>query len=179
MARSIGSQLYQTERAFIEAVEASRRPPHRPTPSTMVRPVPSARPPERPRELLRAPLGAGLRLVGKAIKVTTVVDPEGLRGLHVPHGEPRIDIVVTVDGQVVKASLNSKSVRRAVAAVATDSTVVVVLQGTLRAGGRLEEAGISAQPRAVKSANGSPLPQDETKRRAPALRRGLIQSFDL
>ena len=92
--------------------------------------------------------GDGLRLIGKALKVTVVVDPAVLPGLVVPAGSAQTPVAVEAGGRAVKTRLNSKTFRRAIAAIAEHGVdrVAVVVQGRL-VGERLEEAGIIAQPK--------------------------------
>jgi hypothetical protein len=54
---------------------------------------------------------------------TVVVDPEGLAGVAVPPGSPRVPFEVNVGGRLVRGELNSKSVLRAITAVRV--TVVI------------------------------------------------------
>jgi hypothetical protein len=96
--------------------------------------------------------GDGLRLIGKALKVTAVVDPAVLAGLVVPAGSAQTPVAVEAGGRAVKARLNSKTLRRAIAVIAEHGVdrVAVVVQGRL-VGERLEEAGIIAQPKTPRT----------------------------
>jgi len=53
---------------------------------------------------------------------TVVVDPEGLAGVAVPPGSPRVPFEVNVAGRLVRGELNPKT-QRAVAAVAASGDV--------------------------------------------------------
>jgi hypothetical protein len=92
--------------------------------------------------------GAPLRLSGKTIKVTLVVDGAVLAGYTVPEGaRPRI--VSATGGRTVTAELNPKSMLKTIAAIREHdaSAVPVVLQGSLGPGDVLEQAGISRPER--------------------------------
>jgi hypothetical protein len=94
-----------------------------------------------------------LKLNAKSLKATLVVDPAPFVGLVVPSGQAKFPISVEVAGRVIKADLNSKSLRRCVAAIqaAGPEGVAVVLSGKPE-GSDLLEAGIAAQPKAPKPA---------------------------
>lgn len=86
-----------------------------------------------------------ISLSAKAIKVTLVVDPQGLVGVVVPNGIARVPFAVTVAGnRVVRGQFNAKSARRAIAMLAEHGidNVAVIIQGKL-VGNEIEEAGIA------------------------------------
>jgi hypothetical protein len=95
--------------------------------------------------------GGRLRLAAKALKVSLVLDPAAIAGCIVSN-QARVEFAVAVDGRTVRGSLNAKSVKKAVAAIAEHGAdgVAVVLQGKLAAGDVLEEAGLSAQVKVPK-----------------------------
>jgi len=78
---------------------------------------------------------------------------EALLGLVVPNGEPRFRLAVAAGGGTYTCDLNAKGVRRAIAAVREHGAenVVAIVQGKL-VGNAIEEAGLSAQPKAPKAA---------------------------
>src|SRR5689334_21949645 len=96
---------------------------------------------------------SGMNLEGKALKVSTLLDPAAVAALTVPNGQPRISLQVSVSGRTLTADLNAKSLRRCIAAIsaAEPGGVAVVLQGTLD-GNMIREAGIVAQPKTPKLA---------------------------
>lgn len=93
----------------------------------------------------------GVKTQSKAIKATLVLDPESFRGIVVPNGQPKSKLTIDVSGRVITAEVNSKSLRRCVAAVdaAEPDTFAVVLAGRLE-GSCIVEAGIAFQPKAPK-----------------------------
>jgi hypothetical protein len=94
-----------------------------------------------------------LKLQAKALKATVVLDPAALVGLVVPNGQAKFPVSVEVAGRVIKAELNSKSLRRNVVAIeaAGPAAVACVLSGKLE-GDELMEAGLQVMPKAPKPA---------------------------
>lgn len=94
-----------------------------------------------------------MKLSAKSLKVTVVLDPAALAGIEVPNGSKQFPVSISARGHELTADLNAKSLRRCVAAIgdAGPDGVAVILQGKL-AGQVIEEAGISAQPKAPKVA---------------------------
>src|SRR5690242_16793929 len=92
-----------------------------------------------------------MKLEGKGLKVSTVLDSAAVAALVVPNGKPRFTLQVSVSGRTLTADLNAKSLRRCIAAMgaAEPGCVAVVLQGTLD-GDTIQEAGIVAQPKTPK-----------------------------
>ena len=95
-----------------------------------------------------------LKLHAKALKATVVLDAAALVGLVVPNGKPKFPVVVEaagLNGRVLKAELNAKSLRRCVTAIQTagPESVAVVLSGRLE-GDTLAEAGMVVQPKTPK-----------------------------
>jgi hypothetical protein len=109
----------------------------RPTPAPTVAPTASPAPANGINSLLTS---------AKALKATMVVDPAPFIGLAVPGGTDRVTLRIEVGGRVVHASLSTKAVRKAVAAIACGD-VALVLSGRLAVGDVLEEAGLAAMPR--------------------------------
>jgi hypothetical protein len=89
-----------------------------------------------------------VKLQGRAIKVSIMLDPTGLIGVTVPNGQSRFPLTVEAGGLALQVELSAKSVRRACSMVAEDgpAAVGVLLQGKL-VGNRIEDAGIAATPR--------------------------------
>jgi hypothetical protein len=99
-----------------------------------------------------------LATTARKLKVTLVIDAAPLVALRaVPDNAPsRTDVSVTVGGRTVTADIATKSVRKVVKTL-TDhglDNVVVILQGVLVAGDRLEEAGLVAQVKAPAEPQG-------------------------
>jgi hypothetical protein len=95
-----------------------------------------------------------VRIPAKSVKATIVLDPATLASIIIPDGAAKLLIEVEVDGRVVLADLNAKSLRRAVKTITTEGPekVGVIVQGRLSADNVLLDAGIQAQPRAPKTA---------------------------
>lgn len=93
-------------------------------------------------------------LQAKSLKATVVLDAEAVSRIQIPNGMPKTTLTIAVAGRVVTAEVNSKSLRRCVAAIgaAGPEGVAVVLQGKLEANDVLAEAGIAATPKAQKPA---------------------------
>lgn len=101
-----------------------------------------------------------LRLTARTIKATAVVPAEQLAAVQ-PAGVtgPQTAFAIAIgDGTHIRGAFNSKTLRRALAAIAElgADNVAVVVQGNL-IGDRLEAAGISAQPKAMPPKVEAPL----------------------
>jgi hypothetical protein len=90
-----------------------------------------------------------LQLAARSLKVILVIDPEPLAGRSIPDGLSKLPFSILTAGRTITGTLNAKSVRRVGKALAAGEHAVVV-QGRLMSGDVLEDAGISAQPRAQK-----------------------------
>jgi hypothetical protein len=93
-----------------------------------------------------------LASTARKLKVTAIVDATPFAALRaIPdNAPPRTDLTIAIDGRTVTADLATRSVRKAVKTL-TDSgsdNVVLILQGVLTPGNRIEEAGIVAQVKA-------------------------------
>jgi hypothetical protein len=91
-----------------------------------------------------------MKSTAKSIKVTLVIDPAPLARVQIPNGTSRVALSVAVAGRNLRADLNAKSARRAIATIAAHGpeAVACVLQGRLD-GDTVLEAGLAVQPRAV------------------------------
>ena len=89
-----------------------------------------------------------INLTARSLKRTVVLDPATLAVAIVPDGVARTTLRVTVDKRMVSASVNSKSLRRAIATIGETGpeNVALILQGKL-VGETIEEAGLSAMPK--------------------------------
>jgi len=87
------------------------------------------------------------------------LDAAALAGVRVPNGSDKVSLSIEAPQCTLKAVVNAKSLRRAVAAIeaAGPDGVVVVLQGKLE-GDHIVEAGIAATPKASRQV-AQPLPQ--------------------
>jgi hypothetical protein len=95
-----------------------------------------------------------ITLQSRALKATLVLNPSPLVGVKVPDGTKQVVLVITLPDRTVRAAVNAKGLRRCIAAI-TDhgpENVAVVLSGRLDANNALLEAGISAMPKAPKTA---------------------------
>jgi hypothetical protein len=89
-----------------------------------------------------------VRTTARKLKVTAVLDAAPLMALAVPDSAPaRTEITIAVGGRTVTADVASKSVRKLLKTIADNGPdkVVVIIQGVLAAGDRLEEAGLVGQ----------------------------------
>jgi hypothetical protein len=98
----------------------------------------------------------------RAIKVTIVVRPEDALAIAPAAGAAPVAIVVRTEaGRMLRATLNSKTLRKVQTAIrqAGLDQVAVVLQGKLETGDRIAEAGLIAQLRQPKAQAGpAPVP---------------------
>jgi hypothetical protein len=94
----------------------------------------------------------------RGLKCVALVEPSELARINVPDSTPRVTIRLrTLDGREVMADLNTKSLRKGIAAVAqygTDGCVCMVHGKLVRTAtvDELAEAGLSVQPRTVARA---------------------------
>jgi hypothetical protein len=104
----------------------------------------------------------------KGVKINTLIPPASLVGLVPPEpqpaGTPVIDIEIEGSPLVIRATLNGKSVRRAVKLIAEHGAegVNAVLQGNLKAGPPgggpyiLDTAGLAVTPKVAKAETAVP-----------------------
>jgi hypothetical protein len=87
-------------------------------------------------------------LIAKAIKATLVLNPAEVAAMRVPEGQ-RVVLTIDADGRKVSADIACKSLRKAIAAIAEHGVegCAVILQGKLRPGDVLAEAGLVVQPK--------------------------------
>jgi hypothetical protein len=90
----------------------------------------------------------------RALKVTAVLPAAEVLAFDVRGGVPRVELAIVAGGHVRAANINAKSVRRAKAAIEGHGPggVACILQGRLIEG-RIEDAGLSAQPKATERNN--------------------------
>jgi hypothetical protein len=69
-----------------------------------------------------------------------------------PNGQAKVTLTVAAGGRVLKADVNTKSLRRCIATIneTAPDNVTIILQGKLEAGDAITECGIVAQPRVAK-----------------------------
>jgi hypothetical protein len=96
--------------------------------------------------------GGTIQFSSKTFKVTCVLDPDLVTNLQVPVGVPRILFAVTAGKLALSGHVAPKGLRRAQARIAElgAENVAVLLQARLVANRRLQEVGISAQPKAPR-----------------------------
>lgn len=94
-----------------------------------------------------------LKVKGRALKVTTLLDPAAFVSVEIPNGLSRATLWVTVGGRTVTAEVNAKSLGWAVTTLAAEdaNNVTLLLQRKLE-GNPITEAGIAAQMKAQKAA---------------------------
>jgi hypothetical protein len=108
--------------------------------------------PERPSEAKlshREKQGGIVRFAAKSLKVTGQLAPAAILGLEVPTGMPRILFAVTAGETQLTGNLSAKGLRRVKARIVElgVENVVVLLQARLATKSRLDEVGVSAQPK--------------------------------
>jgi predicted deacylase len=89
----------------------------------------------------------------RKLKVTIVIDAGPFMALAISDGAPaRTEITIEVGGRTVTADIASKSLRKVLRTLADNGAdkVVVIIQGVLTAGDRIEEAGLVAQVKAAE-----------------------------
>lgn len=87
-----------------------------------------------------------LKLTARNLKVTIVLDPAPFAAISVPNGSPPIPFIIDVARHTITGQFNPKSLRKACAAAAQGLGKTVVIQGTIRSGNVLEDAGIMVPP---------------------------------
>jgi len=92
------------------------------------------------------------RGTAKTAKVTLVLDPLSITRV-ISEGKKQTKLIVTVGAMKFEAMVNSKSYRKALAAIdelGADSCTVI-LQAAMTVPGKLEAAGLAVQPKAPKN----------------------------
>jgi hypothetical protein len=86
------------------------------------------------------------------LKVTTTLIPSEVLGAPAPNGVPRVTLRIQLPDRVVTAEVAAKSLRKAQTAIREQGgdNVVLMLRGKLVAGERIDEAGLSVQPKQPK-----------------------------
>jgi hypothetical protein len=94
-----------------------------------------------------------VRTTARKLKVALVIDAAPLMALNaLPDSAPaRTEITIEVGGRTVTADIATKSIRKVLKTLADQGPdrVVVIVQGVLAAGDRIEEAGLVAQVKAA------------------------------
>lgn len=91
-------------------------------------------------------------VTARSLKVTVVLDAATLLAVPVRDGQPRTVLNVRLPDRTVSADLNTKSVRKAIAAVTEfgPAGCAAIIQGRLLAGDLITEAGLVVQPKVAK-----------------------------
>lgn len=89
-----------------------------------------------------------MSLHAKSLKCTAVLDPAAVAALDVPTDKPRFTVELQVAGLVIRATLNSKTLRRGLQMIRDQGmeNVAAFMQGRL-VGSELQDAAITVQPR--------------------------------
>jgi hypothetical protein len=94
-----------------------------------------------------------VRTTSRKLKVTLVIDAAPLMALQaISDGAPaRTEITIAVGGRTVTADIATKSLRKVLKTLADHGPdkVVVIIQGVLAAGDRIEAAGLVVQVKAA------------------------------
>jgi len=87
----------------------------------------------------------------KAVKVTLVLDPAGITRVD-SIGQKQVKVRITVEAMTLEADINSKSYRKAIAAIDElgAENCNVILQGSMKIQGKIEGAGLVVQPKKAK-----------------------------
>jgi hypothetical protein len=90
-----------------------------------------------------------INATARKLKITTILEGAEFVRLGVPpdNAPSRTTLTVTVGGRTLTADLATKAIRKAVKTLqeSGQENVVLLLQGALVAGDRVEEAGLTAQ----------------------------------
>jgi hypothetical protein len=91
-------------------------------------------------------------VTARSLKVTVVLDAATLLAVPVRDGQPRTVLNVRLPDRTVSADLNTKSVRKAIAAITEfgPDGCSAIIQGRLNAGDIIVEAGLVVQPKMAK-----------------------------
>jgi hypothetical protein len=91
-------------------------------------------------------------LTATRLKVTCVLNTAELLAVPAPDGVSRVNLHIQLPDRTVTADIATKSLRKAQVAVRElgADNVALLLQGRLVAGDVIDEAGLSAQPKAPK-----------------------------
>ena len=89
----------------------------------------------------------------KALKCSCAVDATGFVNVSVREGTQRVTLNINIGGRVFTASINAKSLRKAVATIKElgPDNVIATVQGVL-VGDVIEGAGLAAMPKGPKPA---------------------------
>jgi hypothetical protein len=90
----------------------------------------------------------------RKLKVIAVIDAAPFAGLQIPDTAPaRTELTIKIDARQFSVDLATKSVRKAVKTLAESGAdnVVLLVQGALGAGDRIEDAGLVANVKAAAS----------------------------
>ncbi len=91
-------------------------------------------------------------LTASRLKVTTILNAAELLAIKAPKDKPRITLRIRLPDRTRTAEIAAKSLRKAQTAIREGGgdNIALVLQGRLITGDVIAEAGLSAQPKAVK-----------------------------
>jgi len=90
----------------------------------------------------------------RKLKVTAVIEAAPFARLHIPDTAPaRTELVIKIDARLFSVDLATKSVRKAVKTLTESGAdnVILLVQGVLTAGDRIEEAGLVANVKVAAS----------------------------
>jgi hypothetical protein len=101
---------------------------------------PGPRPKSRP--------GKGHAILGRAINVMILLDPNEILAIQAPDGIPWVQLRIEVAGRTLTADISSKSARRAIAAIREHGIddVAAIVRGKL-VSDRIEECYLAAKPK--------------------------------
>jgi hypothetical protein len=101
------------------------------------------------------------KATAKSAKITLVLDPASITKID-SIGQKHTKLKITVEAMVFEVDLNSKSYRKALAAIDElgAENCNAILQGTMKEKGKIEGAGLAVQPKKAKENVQEELPQD-------------------
>lgn len=93
-------------------------------------------------------------LKGRTCKVMIPLEHEALKGIRVPDDQRRMKLQIQLIGGKMTAEISTKSMRRAIAAIAEHGSndVAIIVQGKLTPGNIVQDAGLMAQLKTPKAA---------------------------
>lgn len=94
-----------------------------------------------------------LPLKGRSCNVVIPLEYESFTGIELPNGQNRMSLHIKLMGGTMIADIATKSVRKAVAAIAEQGpeALILLIKGRLTPGNIIEGAGLIVQPKTPKA----------------------------
>ena len=102
-----------------------------------------------------------VKAASKSVKVTLVLDSAGISRID-STGQKQVKLMITVVSMILEADINSKSYRKALAAIDElgAENCNLILQGSMKIQGKIESAGLAVQPKKAKEEAQKEVTQD-------------------